>query len=225
MTSDVIEAMALQPCPNPWCEWQERMDAEPGADYRPQVTYSNFGMCYVACTCCSMAGPTKQHEIDAIAAWNTRAATAHMVPKAVSEDVEGLAQDRHAYGTALLSTDGNTAADDVFRDCGAMFVKDAATLHALSSENAELEATVNELRMKAITADCEWQELAEQKADLERQLGEMREALRRIAEGFGHCGVCGAPCEGVTLCNCLHAFWEEDDPQEVARAQLARKEG
>ncbi len=57
----------LKPCPNPWCEAAERE-----GDFRPQVQYSNFGLVYVACTSCTMAGPTRQHEADAIAAWNTR---------------------------------------------------------------------------------------------------------------------------------------------------------
>jgi hypothetical protein len=58
----------LKACPNPWCEALER-----DGDYRPQVQYSNFGLCYVACTSCTMHGPTCQHEIEAITAWNTRA--------------------------------------------------------------------------------------------------------------------------------------------------------
>ena len=58
----------LKACPNPWCEALER-----DGDYRPQVQYSNFGLCYVACSSCTMHGPTCQHEFEAIAAWNTRA--------------------------------------------------------------------------------------------------------------------------------------------------------
>lgn len=61
----------LKPCPNPWCEALER-----DGDYSPQIQYSNFAMVYVACTSCSMAGPTRQHEHEAIAAWNTRTDTA-----------------------------------------------------------------------------------------------------------------------------------------------------
>lgn len=57
----------LKACPNPWCEAGERE-----GDFRPQVQYSNFGMAFVACTSCTMAGPTRQHEYEAIAAWNTR---------------------------------------------------------------------------------------------------------------------------------------------------------
>ncbi len=58
---------ALKPCPNPWCEANERE-----GDFRPQVQYSNFGLVFVACTSCTMAGPTRNHEAEAIAAWNHR---------------------------------------------------------------------------------------------------------------------------------------------------------
>lgn len=80
-------ATALKPCPNPWCEASER-----SGDYRPQVQYSNFGLVYVACTSCNMAGPTRQHEIDAIAAWNTR----KCCPK-----YERLVDTNYAYYCAL----------------------------------------------------------------------------------------------------------------------------
>ena len=74
------QTIAMEPCPNPWCEADERE-----GDFRPQVQYSNFGMVYVACTSCNMAGPTRQHETEAIAAWNTR--TPAPAPASVSGDV------------------------------------------------------------------------------------------------------------------------------------------
>lgn len=67
MTDNTALAQELEACPNPWCEANERE-----GDFRPQVQYSNFGLVYVACTSCNMAGPTRQHEAEAIAAWNTR---------------------------------------------------------------------------------------------------------------------------------------------------------
>lgn len=63
MTPDSkTEMVTLAPCPNPWCEADERE-----GDFRPQVQYSNFALVYVACTSCGMAGPTRQHEAEAIA--------------------------------------------------------------------------------------------------------------------------------------------------------------
>lgn len=64
----MIEPVELKPCPNPWCEAGER-----DGDFRPKIHYSNFGLVYVACTSCNMGGPTRQHEAEAIAAWNRRA--------------------------------------------------------------------------------------------------------------------------------------------------------
>ena len=66
----MTETERLEPCPNPWCEADERE-----GDFRPQVQYSNFALVYVACTSCGMAGPTRQHEAEAIAAWNRRPST------------------------------------------------------------------------------------------------------------------------------------------------------
>ena len=89
--TDQNNALALEPCPNPWCEADERE-----GDFRPQVQYSNFGMVYVACTSCNMAGPTRQHETEAIAAWNTR--TPAPAPATVGGDVV----ERLAYGYELM---------------------------------------------------------------------------------------------------------------------------
>lgn len=65
--TEQVEKVVLLPCPNPWCEAGERE-----GDFRPHIHYSNFGLVYVACTSCRMAGPTRNHEAEAIAAWNTR---------------------------------------------------------------------------------------------------------------------------------------------------------
>lgn len=65
--TDAVEKVVLLPCPNPWCEAGERE-----GDFRPHIHYSNFGLVYVACTSCRMAGPTRNHEAEAIAAWNHR---------------------------------------------------------------------------------------------------------------------------------------------------------
>lgn len=68
--TDQAPNVTLKPCPNPWCEAAER-----DGDFSPQIHYSNFELVFVACTSCGMAGPTRQHEAEAITAWNQRAST------------------------------------------------------------------------------------------------------------------------------------------------------
>jgi len=91
--TDAQSSAALLPCPNPWCEADER-----DGDFKPQVQYSNFGMVYVACTSCTMAGPTRQHEVDAITAWNTRP-TPTPSDQAGWQDIATAPRD----GTAILA--------------------------------------------------------------------------------------------------------------------------
>lgn len=58
--TDKPEAVALKPCPNPWCE-----DSLYCVENRPPLWR-------VACGC-GVKGPTTYREDTAIAAWNTRA--------------------------------------------------------------------------------------------------------------------------------------------------------
>ena len=56
-----------------------------------------------------------------------------------------------------------------------------------------------------------------------RAIGErdrLREALERIANGHGHCGMCGTPCGFYTECECELPPWVADDPAAVARTAL-----
>jgi hypothetical protein len=60
-TAGVIDE--LRPCPNPWC----------GADKGYVRHNRGFALWSVRCGKCSLQGPSKDTEAEAIAAWNTRA--------------------------------------------------------------------------------------------------------------------------------------------------------
>lgn len=109
MVENVVERVALEPCPNPWCEAGERE-----GDFSPQVQRGHFGNRYVSCTSCNMRGPTGQTEAEAITAWNTRAALSAMpsgdgVREALVSSTESMertlaAMDRYneVNGTAII---------------------------------------------------------------------------------------------------------------------------
>lgn len=84
-TDETVEAVALKPCPNPWCEAEQR-----DGDYGPQVRDCGFGNFMVACTSCSMHGPVRQRQDYAVLAWNTRAPIPSS-PPSPARDVERVA--------------------------------------------------------------------------------------------------------------------------------------
>lgn len=74
------EAVALLPCPNPWCGSHD--DLGPNVDPSPEARRGHFGNWRVRCTICPVEGPTAGLKSSAIAAWNTRA---HPSPAPTSE--------------------------------------------------------------------------------------------------------------------------------------------
>lgn len=69
MTQDNAENEAkLLPCPNPWCEGEQR-----GHNFAPAVRLHHFGDYRVVCTSCILEGPLRATRAEAITAWNTRA--------------------------------------------------------------------------------------------------------------------------------------------------------
>lgn len=61
------------------------------------------------------------------------------------------------------------------------------------------------------------------KAERDAALAErdkIREALVRIANGYGHCATCGTHCGFYIECDCERPTWAADDPAEVARKAL-----
>lgn len=69
----------LKPCPNPWCEADERE-----GDFSPEVRPTSFGNWQVCCTSCQQKGPVTTNEPHAITAWNTRTVEAGGVQELVS---------------------------------------------------------------------------------------------------------------------------------------------
>lgn len=69
----------LKPCPNPWCEADERE-----GDFSPVVRHTSFGNWQVCCTSCQQKGPVTTNEPHAITAWNTRTVEAGGVQELVS---------------------------------------------------------------------------------------------------------------------------------------------
>lgn len=68
----------LKPCPNPWCEADERE-----GDFSPVVRPTSFGNWQVCCTSCQQKGPVTTNEPHAITAWNTRTVEAGGVQELV----------------------------------------------------------------------------------------------------------------------------------------------
>lgn len=66
-----------------------------------------------------------------------------------------------------------------------------------------------------------------QAAALRARVAELEVALQIIADDRGKCRTCGVLAVGegmgVTACDCVRPTWQENDPQEVARAALRAK--
>jgi len=75
MTDTQVMA-AVEPCPNPFCEWRER-----DGDFTPALRLHHHGNYRVVCTSCILEGPTRRTKDEAIAAWNHRASSPAAEPE------------------------------------------------------------------------------------------------------------------------------------------------
>jgi|GEM_PF-5802619 len=91
---------ALKPCPNPWCEAQERE-----GDFSPQLRLHHHGNYRVVCSSCILEGPLRQTKEAAIAAWNTRTPSLHREP------IEADREAANAIRRAMYDGDWGIDAD------------------------------------------------------------------------------------------------------------------
>ncbi|EJL25591.1 hypothetical protein [Novosphingobium sp. AP12] len=73
-TNSAVEAVALKPCPNPWCASHDKSDPELFAAHRPIVMPNRHSSGWsVACPVCPLQIPYKASEAEAVDTWNDRA--------------------------------------------------------------------------------------------------------------------------------------------------------
>jgi hypothetical protein len=66
----MTEATELKPCPKPWCLSHGKL--LPGVDGTPILYYGLYQSICVGCPICSLKGPIRHSEAEAIAGWNDR---------------------------------------------------------------------------------------------------------------------------------------------------------
>jgi len=104
----VTHTPTLKPCPNPWCEADERE-----GDFSPEVRHTSFGNWQVCCTSCQQKGPVTTNEPHAITAWNTRTVEAG----GVQELAEALREIRDMKPREYTGPEFDREASDACPDC------------------------------------------------------------------------------------------------------------
>ena len=133
--TDLAELSAeLLPCPNPWCEGPERE-----GDFSPVAYRRQFGNWAVGCTSCSMDGPIRPTEAEAITAWNTR--TGQLVERDGVAEVVGETQGERA---SLI--DAIAAARPAILEEAAKVAEDqGAMLHDSYSMRSSIAAAIRDI--------------------------------------------------------------------------------